>query len=71
VKHERDSEYERASLKNALNAVGGLFVVVIHMLHAKGLLDNWLPSPLLLSVCPKNIGGRMMGGPDFGIKYRL
>lgn len=71
VKHERDSEYQRASLKNALNAVGGLFVILLHMLEAKGLLGNWLPSPLLLSVVPGNIAGRMMGGPDFGVKYRL
>lgn len=31
IKHSRDSEYHKASLKNVLNSVAGLFIMVLHL----------------------------------------
>ncbi|MGD1157930.1 MAG: hypothetical protein ABSA41_19190 [Terriglobia bacterium] len=71
VKHERDSEYDKASVKNALNALAGLFVMNLHLLEAKGQLGELLPSPQLLSVDAGHIGGRSFGGYDPRIRYVL
>ncbi len=71
VKHHRDAEYEEANLKNALNAVSGLFVMVLHLYKAKDQLGDFLPSPQLLSVDVGHIGGRRLGTFDPGIMYRL
>jgi hypothetical protein len=50
IKHHRDSEYHRASLKNALNAVAGLFVVVLHLYKDKANRGQLGPLPELLRV---------------------
>jgi len=71
IKHHRDSEYHRASLKNALNSVAGLFVVVLYLYRDKARLGELLPSPQLLRVDEKHFGGTTHGGYEFGINYRL
>lgn len=50
IKHHRDSEYHRASLKNALNAVAGLFVMVLHLYKDKANQGRLDPFPQLLRV---------------------
>ncbi len=70
IKHERDSEYGRANLKNALNAVGGLFVVVLYLYEDKARAGELLPSPQLLRVPHPVFGGPPLG-EEAGIRYRL
>ncbi len=50
IKHHRDSEYHRASLKNVLNAVAGLFVIVLHLYKDKANRGQLDPLPQLLQV---------------------
>ena len=71
IKHQRDSEYHRAHLKNALNAVAGLFVVVLYLYRDKAELGELLPSPQLLRPGEEHFGGSTFGGYEFGINYRL
>jgi len=47
VKHHRDSHYEYANLKNALNAIGGLFVVVLHLYKDDAESGGLSPHPQL------------------------
>jgi len=71
VKHRRHAEYEKANLKNALNAIGGLFVMAIHLLEAEGQLGMLVPCPLLMDVEAPHVGGRAIGGSEPRIRYRL
>lgn len=71
VKHERHAEYDKANLKNALNALAGLFVMAIHLLDSKGQLVESLPCPQLLSVDAEHVGGRTFGGSESQIRYKL
>ena len=50
IKHERDSHFHLANLLNALNAVAGLFVVVLYLYRAKSQRGELLPNPQLLRV---------------------
>lgn len=62
IKHHRDSQYHQASLKNALNAVAGLFVVVLYLYKDKARLGELLPSPQLLRVGAAHDAGFVVGG---------
>lgn len=62
IKHQRDSEYHRANLKNALNAVAGLFVVVLYLYKNEAEQGELLPGPLLLTVGAAHDGGFILGG---------
>ncbi|MDD5455382.1 MAG: hypothetical protein PHW62_07845 [Candidatus Ratteibacteria bacterium] len=50
IKHHRDSKYDRANLKNALNAVAGLFIMVLYLYKDKAERAELVPSPQLLRV---------------------
>jgi hypothetical protein len=71
VKHHRHAEYEKASLKNALNSLAGLFVMAIHLVHANGHAGDFLACPFLLNVEAKHVGGREFGGAESRIRFRL
>lgn len=71
IKHQRDSEYHRANLKNALNAVAGLFVMVLHLYKEKAELGELLPSPQLLRPDATHFGGTSVGGYEVGTSYIL
>jgi len=62
IKHHRDSHYHQASLRNALNAVAGLFVVVLYLYKDKARLGELLPAPQLLKVGVAHDGGFIVGG---------
>ena len=70
IKHHRDAEYHRANLRNALNAVAGLFVMVLYLYKEKAVLGG-LPSPKLLHVSEDRFRGVTHGGYDLGIVYAL
>jgi hypothetical protein len=71
IKHQRDSEYWQANLKNALNAVAGLFVIVLYPYKDKAQLEGLLPSPQLLRPEAKHYSGVSVGGFESGIVYTL
>ncbi len=71
IKHHRDSEYQRANLKNALNSVAGLFVVTLYLYKEKANEGELIPSPELLRVTGEYCMGFNLGGPDSGIAYNL
>lgn len=65
VKHQRGEHFSLANLQNVLNAIAGLFLLVL--LYYRAVLEEkrieppptlFTPSPDLASVCP-SIGGRM------------
>jgi hypothetical protein len=71
TKHNRNSNYEEANLKNALNAVAGLFVAVLYLYRAKAEAGELLPSPQLFRADNEHIGAITHSGFEFGINYIL
>lgn len=71
IKHNRDTEYHRANLKNVLDAVAGLFVVCVYLYKEKAELGELVPSPAILRPSDERFGGVTHGGYEFGIKYNL
>ena len=71
VKHHRHTHYERASLKNALNAVAGLFVVVLRLYREKAQSGELVPSPQLLRLDGERHVGMAVGAYDIGIAYDI
>lgn len=71
IKHHRDSEYQRANLKNALNAVAGLFVMVLYLYREKAQSGKLLPSAQLLRVGAEHFVGTTFLDYEIGINYRL
>lgn len=71
IKHERRDEYHQANLHNALNAVAGLFVAVLHLYPQKAEQGRLLPSPQLLRPEGEHFGGQTHDGFEFGISYVL
>jgi hypothetical protein len=71
IKHQRDSEYHQANLKHALNAVAGLFVMVLHLYKDKAESGELLPNPRLLRPAPQHYGGSSVGSYEVGLLYFL
>ncbi len=65
IKHHRDSQYHQANLKNALNAVAGLFVVVLYLYRAEAEEGILLPLPQLVSAGDRHIKRFVMAGEPF------
>lgn len=71
IKHHRDSEYHRANLRNALNSVAGLFVMVLYLYKEKAKMGELVPSLQLLKAAEDHLEGVTLGGYEFGIVYKL
>lgn len=71
IKHQRDSQYARANLKNALNSVAGLFVMALHLYRNQAQAGKLAPAPELFRVDEQHIGAIVHLGHEFGIKYLL
>jgi hypothetical protein len=71
IKHQRDTEFGRANLKNALNAVAGLFVMVLHLYRDSATAGGLVPSPQLLRVPDRILGCGRWQGNEVGIRYEL
>ena len=71
IKHQRHTHYNRGNLENALNAVAGLFVMVIYLYSEKARLGELYPALKLLQVTEEHFGGQTMGSYEFGINYRI
>ena len=57
TKHWRNAEYHRASLENMLNAVAGLFVMVLYLYKDKAQSGELVPAPQLLHVDDEHCRG--------------
>jgi hypothetical protein len=71
TKHERNTEYHQANLRNALDAVGGLFVMVLYLYKEKAENGELGPRPKLLHVSEKHLRGVADGGYAFSNIYAL
>lgn len=71
VKHQRDQHFERATLKNCLNAVGALFVAVLHLYEQEAANGELLQLPRLLNVGDQYFAGVQMGRYGNSFKYRV
>lgn len=71
IKHERNINFHKANLKNALHSMAGLFVLVCYICHQELRVDKAGPWPELLSLDPSlssRIRGDLRPGhvlPDF------
>lgn len=71
TKHERQSEYHRANLKNALNAVAGLFVAILYLYSEKARRGDLVPSPLLLRPGEGHFDSVVHDDLEVGLCYNL
>jgi len=71
VKHHRDTDFDRANLKNVLNAVSGLFVITLYFYKEKAENAELIPMQSLLRVEEENFGGTTFNDVEFGINYKL
>jgi hypothetical protein len=71
LKHHRDTEFRAASLKNTLNAVAGLFVMLIYAFPDEAKNGLLHPRPQLFSIPEAFVSGH--GPVEYGtpIEYRL
>jgi hypothetical protein len=66
VKHKRSVHFQRANLKNTLNAVAGLFVLVLHLYRDKAVVGALSPRPQILDVPHSLVSA---GGVSYGCQF--
>lgn len=71
VKHHRHEHFEKANLKNCLNAVAGLYVAVLYLYQQHAENGELLQLPKLLNVGDAYFGGLGMGRHGHFFKYNL
>jgi hypothetical protein len=71
TKHERHSEYRQANLKNALNSVAGLFVMVLYLYRDKAENAELKPQQKFLKAGSEFVGSLECDGYDFAHHYHL
>jgi hypothetical protein len=71
IKHHRDAEYHQANLRNALNGVCGLFVIVLYLYKEKAEEGELLPHTQILHVEEDRFAGITHSGYTLGICYNL
>ena len=71
IKHYRHTHYQKGNLKNALNAVAGLFVMVLYLYKEKAELGELRPVLKILDVAEEHHGGLTHDSRDFGTNYVL
>jgi hypothetical protein len=57
VKHERDAYFTRANLANALNSVGALLAMLLHLYGDKARKGDLMPVPSLFAAGEEHIQG--------------
>lgn len=69
VKHHRHTDFERANLKNALNAVAGLFVLLLFFYGTEAATGGLAPDPTLFRAGRPFTVDRLVWGPQT-LSYR-
>jgi len=71
VKHQRHTHFHEATLKNALNAVAGLLVLLLYLYRGRAERGDLVPTPQILRAGPQHIARIGVGSIDMGISYNL
>ena len=71
VKHQRDTDFHQANLKNVLNSVAGLFVITLYFYKDKAENAELIPIQSLLRVTGDNFTGTTFNEIEFGINYKF
>lgn len=71
TKHQRNTHYEHANLKNALNAVAGLFVAALYLYPNEARAGELVPSANLLRPAAAHVAGTTFNDFEFGINFAL
>ena len=71
VKHHRHNHFDRATVKNCLNAVAALFVSVIHLHAEEAARGELLSLPRLFNVGDAHFGGTQMGRFGHSFVYKV
>lgn len=71
VKHQRHEHFEKASLKNCLNSVAGLYIAVLHLYFDQAINGDLLQLPKLFNVSDDHFGGTKMGRFGNSFVYKL
>lgn len=71
VKHHRHNHFDRATVKNCLNAVAALFVSVIHLYAEEAARGELLSLPRLFNVGDAHFGGTQMGRFGHSFVYKV
>lgn len=71
VKHERHTHFHQATLKHALNAVGGLLILLLYLYRDKATQGQLVPAPEIVRVGADHFDGVHVGSVDSGIWYKL
>lgn len=71
VKHERNAYFQEASLKNALNALGGLYILLLYLYKDLAIAGELSPSPSFLLLEATHLGGTNFLDIDHNIQYDL
>lgn len=71
MKHERDSKYHLASLKNVLNSVAGLFVACLYLYKDKAEGASLYPSPDFLYPSDERYNGQSINSGHIKLFYTL
>ncbi len=71
VKHHRHDHFEKANLKNCLNAMGALYVSVLYLYKQQAQAGELFQYPRLFNVSDRHYGGTKMGRYGYGIAYKL
>lgn len=71
VKHHRSTDFHRANLLYALNAVAGLFVMLLYLYKKEAEAGNLLPSPSLFRVDTEFFNGVDLSSGDVRFIYSL
>ncbi len=71
VKHGRHENFQKANLQNLLNAVAGLFVIVLYLYKEEAEEGLLSPPPHLFGVGEEFYGGTHLGGYENSVLYRL
>ncbi len=71
VKHNRDTYFNEANLKNTLNAVAGLYVLVLYLYRELAEAGSLSPNPIVFRPGEVHFGGTTVWDTEFLINYKL
>jgi hypothetical protein len=71
VKHQRHEHFDKATLKNCLNSIAGLYISVLHLYAPQANNGELLQLPRLFNVDDEFFGGTSMGRYGHSFRYRI
>lgn len=71
VKHYRHTHFDHATLQNCLNAIGALYIAVLHLYESEATNGDLLQLPRLFNVADAHFGGVSMGRHGHSFLYKL